>query len=124
MEGKKYFGTTFQGIRSANMARLPQFRDAKGNICHKEPDGSDWTLTDWMTAVAGETGELANFIKKVRRGDFTIDEARRDIAFEAADIVIYLDILCANAGIDLQEAIMTKFNLTSEKVKSDVRLVI
>ncbi len=109
-------------LRWANQMRLPHFKDANGKICHSEMDGSDWSLTDWMTAVAGETGELANVVKKVRRGDFTIDEAHTMLADEAADIVIYLDIFCANAGINLSEAIVNKFNKTSKKVDSWVKL--
>ena len=115
-------GLTFNGLREANEMRLPQFRDAKGNICHKEKDGSDWSLSDWMTAVSGETGELANVVKKIRRGDFTIDEARQSLADEAADIVTYLDIFCNNAGINLGKAVMEKFNRVSLRVDSNVAL--
>ena len=115
-------GLTFTGLREANKMRLPQFKDANGNICHKEKDGSDWSLSDWMTAVAGETGELANVVKKVRRGDFTIDEARQSIADEAADIVTYLDIFCSNAGVNLGSAVMDKFNRVSKRVGSNVVL--
>jgi len=28
---------------------------------------SDWSLSDWMTALAGEVGEAANIIKKLNR---------------------------------------------------------
>lgn len=29
----------------------------------------DWTLSDWSTAIAGETGEMCNLMKKMRWGD-------------------------------------------------------
>lgn len=38
------------------------------------------------------------------------------LADELADVVIYLDILAAQLGIDLGEAVMKKWNKTSEKV--------
>lgn len=115
-------GVTFNGLREANKMRLPQFKNANGEIAHKKEDGSDWSLNDWGVAVAGETGELCNILKKVRRGDYTVDDARQDIADEAADIVTYLDILCMNADVDLGKAIKSKFNLVSVRVGSNVRL--
>ena len=44
-----------------------------------------WSKCDWMTALCGEVGELANFIKKDRRGDDIPLEA---MTKELADIVI------------------------------------
>ena len=38
------------------------------------------------------------------------------LADELADVVIYLDILAAQLGIDLGDAVMKKWNKTSEKV--------
>src|SRR5438874_1145415 len=87
-----------------------------------------WTMTDWMTAVAGEVGEAANMIKKARRAegkteaqldpdsdvglDFPYDNAdehdparyitgREFIGYELADAVIYIDLLCQRLGVDL-----------------------
>lgn len=114
-------GLTFNTLRGGNRARLPQYKNANGEPAH-EPDGSDWSLNDWMTAVAGEAGDLANLLKKVRRGDFTLEEGRQDIADELADVAIYLDILAMRCGVDLGRAIISKFNRTSERVGSNVVL--
>jgi len=113
-------GLSFNTLREANTARLPQFKNAKGEPAHSEPDGSDWSLNDWMTAVAGEVGEAANMLKKVKRGDLTLEEARPDIAKEFADIVTYLDILAKQAGINLGDAVVSKFNEVSKKIDSTV----
>lgn len=69
-------------------------------------------------ATAGEVGELCNVIKKIHRGDFTLKEANEKelLADEAADVVIYLDLLCQKAGINLGNAIVNKFNKSSEKI--------
>lgn len=75
-------------------------------------------------ALAGEVGEACNVIKKVRRGDRTMDDARPDIANELADAVIYLDLLAARAGIDLGNAVAAKFNEVSERVGSPRRLIV
>lgn len=113
---------TFYMLRSANNARLPQFRNNKGEVAHDKADGSDWSLNDWMVATLGELGESANVLKKVRRGDLTLDEARPMLEQEFADVVIYLDIMSKQAGIDLSDAVVKTFNIKSEKVGSPVRL--
>jgi len=110
----------FQTLRAANIRRLPQFKNSKGQPAHSQPDGSDWSLAEWCNAVTGELGEAANLIKKVQRGDYTLDEARQDLADEFADIVTYLDILAMRAGVDLGEATRSKFNMVSTRVGSDV----
>lgn len=115
-------GLTFNALRGANTARLPTFRNARGELAHSEPDGSDWCLSQWSNAVLGELGEAANIIKKVERGDMTLDEAREDLAKEFADVVTYLDILAMRAGVNLGQATMDKFNEISVRVGSPVRL--
>jgi hypothetical protein len=50
---------TFAELRTANMARLPQFKNAKGEPAHSKPDGSDWLLSAWCNATLGELGEAA-----------------------------------------------------------------
>jgi len=113
-------GLTFAVLREANNRRLPQFKNAKGEPAHSEADGSDWSLNDWLTAVTGELGEAANLLKKIRRGDFTLDEMRPHLAKEFADVVTYLDILAKQCGIDLGSATISKFNAVSDRVGSDV----
>lgn len=115
-------GLTFNSLRGANKARLPQFTNRRGEPAHSEPDGSDWKLSAWCNAVTGELGELANLIKKIERGDMTLDDARPDVANELADVVTYLDILAFRCGVDLGRATMSKFNEVSQRVGSDVRL--
>lgn len=110
----------FQTLRDANIKRLPQFKNSKGEPAHSQPDGSDWSLAEWCNAVTGELGEAANLIKKVQRGDYTLEESRQDLADEFADIVTYLDILAMRAGVDLGEAVKNKFNFVSRLVGADV----
>ena len=113
-------------LRRANVARLPEFRDRKGRVCHVpiegQPPGYDWSLSQWSNAVCGELGEAANIVKKIERGDMTLDEARADLADELCDVLTYLDILAHRAGIDLSDATIRKWNRVSERVGSAVRL--
>ena len=113
---------TFNALREANLARLPLFKNAKGEPAHSEPDGSDWCLAQWCNALTGELGEAANIIKKIERGDLTLDDVRTDLAKEFADIQVYLDILAYQAGVDLGEATIEKWNEVSVRVGCNLRL--
>jgi NTP pyrophosphatase (non-canonical NTP hydrolase) len=112
-------GLTFNMLRMANLNRLPEFRNAKGELAHKY---DKWSLNDWMVAITGELGEAANVLKKIRRGDFSLEDARPKLIQEFADVIIYLDIMSAEAGIDLGEAVIETFNVKSEVIKSQIRL--
>jgi NTP pyrophosphatase (non-canonical NTP hydrolase) len=113
---------TFADLRAANIARLPQFKNARGEPAHSQSDGSDWSISDWLMAVTGELGELANLRKKILRGDLTHEQAQQMTADELADVATYLDILAFRLGVDLGEAVRSKFNRVSERVDADVRL--
>ena len=115
-------GLTFNALRGANCARLPQFRNRHGELSHEKPDGSDWSPAQWLQAVVGELGEYANLRKKFERGDVDAETFRREAADELADVVTYLDILALQLGIELGHATMDKFNRVSERIGSTVRL--
>ncbi len=107
-------------LRAANIIRLPQFKNAKGEPAHSKPDGSDWSLGEWSNAVLGELGEAANIIKKIQRGDISLEDARPALAKEFADVLTYLDILSYQAGVNLSTATVDKFNEISRRVGADV----
>ena len=127
---------TFVALRQANIARLPLFKGNAGQTAHAEADGSDWSLNDWIVAILGELGELANLAKKLRRGDFNLDDevpeaishkegavTYRDwLANEGADVGIYLDIFLLQLRRDLGDVIRRKFNRTSDKIGVEVKL--
>lgn len=94
------------------------------------PDTEPWSLADWSNAMCGEAGEAANVVKKIRRVETNTDREvylsseqaniKREalvgmLADELADLVIYADLVASNAGIDLSEAIVRKFNAVSER---------
>lgn len=113
---------TFSELRSANVKRCEEsFHPV-----------TSWSVTDWAVAVGGEVGELLNLIKKVRRFEDSEKVGINprnlqkpepvEIANEAADVVIYLDLLCARQGIDLGEAVRRKFNQVSDDCGSEEKL--
>lgn len=115
-------GLTFNTLRGGNLARLPQYKNSKGEFTHEKHDGSDWSPSQWLQAVVGELGEYANIRKKFERGDISHKQFTELAAKELADVVTYLDILAFQLGIDLGLATMEKFNEVSERVGSTVYL--
>lgn len=90
---------------------------------------SSWSLSDWFTATLGELGEASNVAKKLNRirdgipgNDKTEEELRAALADEIADTFIYLDLLAQSQGIDLETAVIDKFNRTSTKIGYDNKL--
>lgn len=109
---------TFARLRLVNVVR-----------CNKwHPSGiAGWSNSDWMTALTGEVGELASFIKMQNRerdhlpGNKAV-VTQEDIAKEMADIATYLDLMAAANNIDLAQAIINKFNEVSIRVGFPDRL--
>lgn len=87
---------------------------------------SGWSLSDWMTATMGELGEAANIAKKLNRvrdgipgNKETPDALKKALADELADAFIYLDLCAQSQGIDLEDAVISKFNRTSKRIGYD-----
>lgn len=112
---------TFQNLRDKNVPRCEQ-------VFHRL---DNWSPTDWACAMAGEAGEACNVAKKMKRlveGSNTAKDPQSYAEFcvlmaeELADVVIYADLLAARLGIDLGEAIVSKFNKVSDRMGSDIKL--
>ena len=87
-----------------------------------------WSVTDWVTALAGEIGELCNAVKNLRRvedswqehdGDTpqpqSIEPAVTAIAKEIGDVYAYLDLIAQRLGLDTFDCIRETFNRISER---------
>lgn len=109
---------TLELIRAANVTRCVKWH----------PQGiNSWSSSDWLTAVTGELGELASLLKMRNRERDGLPGNKfsptdKQIADELADVFIYLDLLAASHGIDLEIAIISKFNEVSERVGFSDRL--
>lgn len=103
---------TFSELRAANESRCAQWHGL-----------SDWSVMEWACAMAGEAGEACNVAKKIKRIETGIAKNPAeigvdlvpDLAEECADVMLYLDLLCASRGIDLASAVVAKFNAVSER---------
>ena len=109
-------GLSYRTLRQANIKRLPEFKNSRGQQAHSEPDGSDWSPAQWLQAVVGELGEYANIRKKFERGDISGLEFKQLAEKELADVQIYLDILAFQLDIDLGKATKDKFNEVTNRI--------
>ncbi len=106
---------------------MNRFSEANRARC-ESPNGFNhpleaWSLSDWCTATMGELGEAANIVKKLNRerdgipgNDLTADELQAQLADEIADTFIYLDLMAQAAGVVLPDAVLAKFDRTSQKI--------
>jgi len=76
----------------------------------------DWPPEIWALAIAGEAGELCNLVKKIVRGDFTLDEKRQAILEEVADVMTYCDLLMSRLDANTCVELERKFNIVSKRV--------
>lgn len=75
--------------------------------------------------LAGEVGEACNEIKKLARTELGIRGGKDDLTGlreELADVMICVDLIAMDLGIDLGEVVRAKFNATSEKYGLATRL--
>lgn len=102
---------TLTELRELNTKRHPYF--GMGEI--KEVSIEFKTLE-----LLGETGEVANVVKKILRGDEYVLDKKEQITpiqllvRELADVIICVDLLAAKYDIDLVDAVKKKFDKTSD----------
>lgn len=65
--------------------------------------------------IAGEAGEMCNIVKKVMRGDFTLQSHREEVLDEIADIMTYCDLFMSLMGEDTDHRLQTKFAEVSKR---------
>lgn len=107
---------TFNEFSEINKARCQSPTGFQHNL-------SDWSLSDWFTAVLGELGEAANIAKKLNRYRDGIrgnteseDDLRDKLKREMADTFIYLDLAAQSAGFRLGDVVQEVFDAKSREI--------
>jgi NTP pyrophosphatase (non-canonical NTP hydrolase) len=108
---------TFEEISQINRDRSKQWHSTGS------AGESNWSVSDWGVAMAGEAGEVCDAIKKLnrRRDGITMgvtrsqEELTIDIGKEIADTFLYLDLLAERLGLNMEDCIVQKFNEVSDK---------
>lgn len=88
---------SFAALRTANRARVPQFKNKLGGAAHSKPDGSDWTPAQWFQALLGEVGEFARVRQQYEAGAIDYETYCKEARKELADVQCYLDLLSMRA---------------------------
>lgn len=123
--------STFHTLRAANAARQAEWdKDDRITLAYRanEMAGEVGEALEKAVAVilmAAASGRASNIAKKLERERLNIRGSRAtrtELADELADVVICADLIAAGEDIDLDAAVVAKFNATSEKVGLRTRL--
>ena len=96
----------FEALRAANADRSVEWAA-----------GISLSLAFRGNELAGEVGEACNVLKKLERERLGLVGSRDSVdhlAQELADVVICVDLIAMDLGLDLWQAVVDKFNATSE----------
>src|SRR5688572_5805458 len=104
---------SFGQFRDANVRRNAEWGMAGKDLSYRGVE------------LGGEVGEALNVIKKLERERLGHRGSRatlKELETELADVVIAVDLIAMELGIDLAAALVEKFNATSSKYGLSVRL--
>lgn len=72
--------------------------------------------------LSEEAGEVAGKMRTLLGFTTRKSATARDVAHEIADVVSYADLLAQSIGMSLEEALIEKFNIVSDRTGSAVKL--
>ncbi len=76
----------------------------------------------WTLGITGESGEVAEHLKKALRGDCPIEDKREELIKEIGDVMWYIALLADELGISLEEVAKININkLSSRKNRGKMR---
>jgi NTP pyrophosphatase (non-canonical NTP hydrolase) len=96
------------------------YREIRSRFGGKNDEEAFAEMSEPLGSIMKECSEALKMYYMIN----SLEEANEQelIADEAADIVIYLDILCQRAGLDLSAAIVNKFNKGSRRIGSLIEI--
>lgn len=131
-EGDKYIGRTLESMQAEFPSARPSisfaaFARANRERCESTKGFnhklSDWTSSDWMTALVGEVGEAANIVKKLNRyrdnipgNKQTRETLAAELRKELGDVFVYLDLMAQSLGFRIEDAATEVFNAKSADI--------
>ncbi|WP_131107506.1 MazG nucleotide pyrophosphohydrolase domain-containing protein [Pseudomonas sp. Sample_10] len=74
-------------------------------------------LEHLAVCLSGEFGEFCNILKKVTRGDFTLQNAKAELSEELADTFIYLLKISNQLDIDIEAETFKKIEKNKQRFK-------
>lgn len=70
--------------------------------------------------LGGEVGEVLNKIKKIMRGDYTLEEKQAEIASELNDCMWYIAQLATELKVDLSKVCMDNLNKLNKRKEQNL----
>ena len=107
-----------------DISRFQEVNNLRANRWHET---GDWTLLEWAGAMCGESGEAANFAKKIKRITTNLpnkqagidisdlEMLKQGLAKEVADSIIYGIIILSKINVDASKIIADVFNQKSKE---------
>lgn len=122
---------TFADLRAANIARQEEWcSDQKPDLSFRGNElageiGETLEVAVQVLILGILSGRASNLVKKIERERFGWIGSRAtkaELAEELGDIITCCDLVAITGGINLQDAVVSKFNATSEKNGLKTRL--
>lgn len=123
----------YDTLREANVARQVEWQGTTPlDLAYRSNEmageiGEALEVAVGLLQLGISGGRAANIAKKLERERLGIKGStatREELADELADIVVTVDLVAHSQGIDLDAAVVRKFNATSDKIGLKTRLVL
>lgn len=72
-------------------------------------------LEHLIVCLVGEVGEFSNIVKKISRGDFSLNDKMGELSDELADIFIYLIKIANQCEIDIERCFLEKLEKNKKR---------
>lgn len=94
---------------------LDQIQEVIEELNQRHFDEQNYASTPFLIiALAGEVGEMCNEFKSIVRGADPVKH-QEDIAKEAADVMVFLLMLCRAMGINITEELKKRLILIDQR---------
>jgi NTP pyrophosphatase (non-canonical NTP hydrolase) len=105
-----------------NDLTFDKFQQINAQRCREAFDENLHDVGFFCIAIAGETGEMCNEVKKALRGDYPIESVRDKVLEELADVITYCDLMITKLGGNTEIELIRKFNKVSERRNCEIKL--
>ncbi|MEH2402837.1 MazG nucleotide pyrophosphohydrolase domain-containing protein [Nostoc sp.] len=78
-------------------------------------------LEHLIVCLVGEIGEFSNIVKKIRRGDFQLEDKKNVLDEELIDIFIYLIKISNQMDVDLEDGFLNKLEKNKNRFEKYLR---
>ncbi len=78
-------------------------------------------LEHLIVCLVGEIGEFSNIVKKVRRGDFQLQQKKNELDEELIDMFIYLIKISNQMDVDLEGCFLKKLEKNKSRFENYLR---